>query len=53
MEPINVLVVKEKKKKTFIDVVYQKILKYANFRLCRGTLNPMASVLTAEREKED
>ena len=34
-------------------MVYLRILKYANFGLCRGTLNPMTSVLTAERQKED
>ena len=49
---MNVLVFK-KKKKSFTDVIYLRILKCANFGLCRGTLNPMTSVLTAERQKED
>ena len=34
-------------------MVYLRILKCANFGLCRGTLNPTISVLTAERQKED
>ena len=34
-------------------MVYLRILKCATFGLCRGTLNPMTSVLTADRRKED